>query len=365
MNRRNRGFTLVELMIALVIMMLAMTAVSTFLVGARGRGGVLNLYKQQSKIAQSGMDSIIGLEMLRKDVEHAGYGLPWNNIPNYAEAASMILNDAPSSAPRGVVSVDGGGLNGSDRLVIKSSVVAMNDACKKWTTLQAGDIKRSWTTVPDNVANLGDFDRVIVITPGSAGGNRRSLVNPGTWSTTYNNTGLGGFAPASPAEPRLIYGIDEPGGTALRMPFNRADYYLSTASVPQRCSQNTAVLVKAVVLQNTTGALDTELPLLDCVAGMQVQYLLDTDGDGVLEPPVDDVSGLTAQEIRDQVRMVQVSILAHEGQYDPAYTHADDNVALGNVNIDLSGSPFGTAGRGLHYRWKVYNLVMTADNLGN
>ena len=53
MKRRERGFTLVEVMIALFVMFLVMNAVSTFMVGVKGRGGVLNQYKQQSRIAQS------------------------------------------------------------------------------------------------------------------------------------------------------------------------------------------------------------------------------------------------------------------------------------------------------------------------
>ncbi|HBX43179.1 MAG TPA: hypothetical protein DEH27_05035 [Deltaproteobacteria bacterium] len=352
MSRRERGFTLVEVMIALFVMFLAMTAVSTFLVGVKGSGGVLNLYKQQSRIAQSGMDSIIGLEIFRKDLEQAGYGLPWNNIPAYIEATSMILNDS-GNAPRGIVSVDGGGVSGSDYLVLKATNVAMNDACRKWTTLETGDVKRAWTTVPANAENLNAADRVIVMAPGSTGTNWRSLVIAGgAFSTTYNNTAA--FAPATAADTRIIYGIDD--ATAPRMPFNRADYYLSTANVPQRCAPNTGVLVKAVVKQ-ADGDLDAPLPLLDCVASMQVRYMLDTDGDGSVDTPLTDITALDAQQIRQQVRRVQVSILAHEGQRDPGYTHSPTNIPVAGTPVDISPNR--------NYRWKVYDVVVTPENLRN
>lgn len=354
MSRRERGFTLIEVLITLMVMFLVMNAVSAFLVGVRGRGGLLNQYKQQSKIAQSGMDAIIGLEIFRKDLEQAGHGLPWNNIPAYNEAASAILNDSPG-APRGIVSVDSPvfTLNNADYLVIKASTVAMNDACKKWTTLQTGDVKRAWTTVPANAENMNDLDQVIVMAPGSTGTNWRSLVvSGGAWSTTFNNTGPGGFAPATALDTRVIYGIDD--ATALRMPFNRADYYLSNANVPQRCAPNTGVLVKAVV-KHSDGTLDAPLPLLDCVASMQVQYALDTDGDGTADALSTDISALDAQQIREQVRRVQVSILAHEGQRDPAYTHSPNNIPVGGTLVDISPHR--------NYRWKVYDVVVTPENL--
>lgn len=353
MMARKRGFTLVEVMIALVVMLIAMTAVSTFLVGTRGSGGVLNAFKQQGKIAQSGLDSIIGLEILRKDIEHAGYGVPWNNIPVYNEATSGILNDSPTAAPRGIVSVDAPAftLNNADYLVIKASCVAMNDACRKWTTLQVGDAKRAWITVPANAENMNNTDRVIVMAPGSTGTNWRSLVIAGgAFATTYNSTAA--FAPANLSDTRLVYGIDD--ASALRMPFNRADYYLSNANVPQHCAPNTGVLVKAVVKQ-ADGTLDTPLPLLDCVASMQVQYMLDTDGDGTVDATSTDISALSAQQIRGQVRRVHVSLLTHEGQLDPSYTHSPTNIPVGGTAVNISPN--------VNYRWKVYELVVTPDNL--
>ncbi len=355
MSRRKEGFTLVEVMIALVVLFLVMHAVSTFLVGVRGRGGVLNQYKQQSRIAQSGMDAIIGLEILRKDLESAGYGVPWNNIPAYNEATSGILNDSPSSAPRGIVSVDSPvfTLNNADYLVIKASSVAMHDAGRKWTILQTGDVKRSWTTVPANAENLNAADRVIVMAPGSTGTNWRSLVVAGgAFSTTYNNTAA--FASATAADTRIIYGIDD--ATAPRMPFNRADYYLSNANVPQRCAPNTGVLVKAVV-QQADGTLGAPLPLLDCVASMQVLYALDTDADGTVDATSTDISALDAQQVRQQLRRVQVSVLAHEGQLDPGYTHSPANIPVAGTAVDISAQR--------NYRWKVYDLVVTPENLRN
>lgn len=354
MRRRERGFTLVEVMISLAILALVMSAVSGFFLGS------MEQFRRQSRIAQSGMDSRIGIELLRKDIEHAGYGVPWNNIPAYTDAASGILSDS-NVAPRGIVSVNGGGLNGSDYLVIKAANVGTSEVCKKWTTLQVGDVKRSWTTVPANYENLNNTDRVVVLAPGGTGTNWRSLVVPAGWSTTFNNTAA--FAPGVPSDTRVIYGIDGPdGGNPLRMPFNRADYFVSTANVPQRCAPNSGVLVKSVV-RHADGLLGTEMPLLDCVASMQVWYDLDTDADGAVDMASDDITGLTAGQIRDQVKQARISLLAHEGQYDRTYTHSVSSINVAGVPVDLTVVAF--QGNGRKYRWKVYTLSVTPQDLGS
>ncbi len=88
-------------------------------------------------------------------------------------------------------------------------------------------------------------------------------------------------------ETRIVYGVDP--DTDLRMPFNRADYFISNANVPQRCAPNTGVLEKVVVNQNG-GGLTNFLPLLDCVADMQVVYRRDTNGDGTIDNTTDDIA---------------------------------------------------------------------------
>jgi len=353
MRRDTKGFTLIELMLTLLILFLVMNSLSTFFLG------VMRQYKQQSKIAETGVETILGLELLRQDVQYAGLGLPWNNIPAYSEAVSGLLNDSASNPPRSIVSIDNSvfTLNNSDYLVIKSAQVGMSDACRKWTTLRAGNVRRTWS---DNNDTLNGTDRVVVISPGSGGSTSRSLVVAGgAFSSTYNNTNA--FAPALPSDTLLIYGIDGPGANPLRMPFNRADFYLDTTSVPRRCAPNTGVLVKSVVSQSD-GTLTTPLPLLDCVASMQVVYRLDTDGNGTIDATSSDLSGLTAQQIREQVKEVRVYLLIHEGQRDDSYRHSPttiyvgDNTIGGGANFDVSANR--------NYRWKVQSLVVNMNNLG-
>ena len=66
------GFTMVELMVTMVVFVLAISAASQIFTK------LLTQFKQQSKIAETNIEGIVGLDLLRQDIKHAGLGLPWN-----------------------------------------------------------------------------------------------------------------------------------------------------------------------------------------------------------------------------------------------------------------------------------------------
>ncbi len=341
-KRHNKGFTLIEVMITLLILVVVLTAASGLF------SLVLGQYKQQSKIAETGMERIMGLELLRQDIARAGHGLPWNNLAGiaYSEAASGTFNDLPPNAPRAVLSGNNTGFGGSDRLIVKAASVGIAPVCQRWTLLDSTGATRAWTPAAENpVAG----DRVIVLAPGATEDTRRSLVAVGSaYSTDFSL--VAGYRPLNVGETRIVYGIDD--GAALRMPYNRAEYYIDNTSVPQTCAPNTGVLVKAV-LSHATGALSAPLPLLDCVADFQVWYGVDSNSDGVLESS-DDISLLDARGIRTQLKEVRVSILAQEGQRDRSYTHP-----VGAINVAGHVTAVDR-----QFRWRVYEMVVKPINLG-
>jgi prepilin-type N-terminal cleavage/methylation domain len=356
MNRRNAAFTLVELMIAMAIVMVVLyAAINFFIVSVRQ-------YKVQTKITETNVEGILGLELFRQDLENLGYGLPWNNLGLYSETG-VALNDGNNIAPRAVLSIDGATftVNNSDYLVIKSARVGMSDAAGKWTTLtQTGSI-RTWTPATENLA---DTDYVIVLAVGSTDANRRSLVNNSSPYTTYSAVSSTSFLPVDPYSANIVYGIDN---VQPVRPFNRADYYIdnTAGTVPQRCAPNTGVLVKAVLPHD--GTTPTLLPLLDCAADMQVVY-------GIKSSPTDNLvtyipnqalfyppasSTPTAADIRSQLVEVRVHILAQEGQRDDSYTTPSNTIFVGSQGI---GRTFDVSGY-RNYRWKQYSIVVKPKNL--
>ncbi|MDA8089001.1 MAG: hypothetical protein M0Z61_02080 [Nitrospiraceae bacterium] len=344
----ENGFTIVELMVTLVISLFAIMATTSLFAQLFAR------FKQESRVAQTDIGSELGLEYLRREIHSAGYGLPWvvNGVA-YAESsvANATTDDAPSNPPRAIFTVPGGGLFGSDWIVIKSQMAAsMTDsAAGRSTTLRMGNVKRVWGNVNDDFVNS---DNVIVL---STIDNTISLVNnAGAFSVTYNNTAP--YAPASTEQTNMIYGVANTvdASNGLRMPFNRADYFITNspaiAKVPLRCAPGTGELVKAIMNPDkVNGGGFSYFPVLDCVANMKVEFQLANN----IYDNGTTVATYSAAQIRQNLKEVLVYILAQEGQKEPSYTSAAQipmNDPMGNNFPNLLNGQ-------LNYRWKVYTIV--------
>lgn len=432
MIRKERGFTLVELMITMVIFVMVIAAVSNIF------SGLLNQFKQQSKIAETNIEGIVGLEMLRTDVQQAGFGIPWNVeltgdesgddnwevlAGNYTEAFStgggsanpldaIYYNDgSPASAipaptqrraPRPILAENNAGpLMGtaptwrSDYLVVKAASISSSAASQAWTHVTNDDtinsnITRNWNTAGEDLAGA---NRVIVLRPamGAGSAQQRVLITSNaatpalfTTFTEASDNDQDVFEPAlGTSQTHLIYGVDP--STNLRMPFNRADYYVSRPTeTPSRCAPNTGVLYKAILAQGAVAAatqFGAPLPLLDCVADMQVVFVTETTP-ATIPPTIqwnnaDWTNGLTAQNIRDQLREVRIYVLAHEGQRDTSFTFTNFSLGCGGVanclrvgDLDpigtLRGREFDLSWIGAdfaNYRWKIYTLSVQLPNL--
>jgi hypothetical protein len=132
--------------------------------------------------------------------------------------------------------------------------------------------------------------------------------------------------------------------------------------MPQACARNTGILYKATINQGD-GDLNRH-PLIDCVADMQVIFRLDTNNDGTIDSTVEDISGLTAQQIREQLKEVRVYILSHEGQRDSAFKYSNGTVTVGEFGLGRTFNLSSIIGPGWeNYRWKVSVLVVKPRNL--
>jgi prepilin-type N-terminal cleavage/methylation domain-containing protein len=370
MRMRNNGFTLIELMVVILLLGLFLGMTSQMFIS------MLNDYKQGAKEAESNIKGIIGLELIKRDIESAGYGLPWA-IPQgttYQEASdptASTFNDAPAQPPRAILSGDNmpaasGRITGSDYLVIKSVSMATNAACVVWHELYSAKTDTDKRVPLRDSGNLSSTDRVMILLPGSpdnfSAGKDRMLLAP---------TGLGlatqvQFADAAnyadDEADAVIYGVDS--DTSLRMPFNRADYYINTSvERPSTCAPGTGVLVKSIINQSNGGLFT--LPLLDCVADMQVVAWLDVDQDGVGETPSDGLLLATAQNIRNNLKEVRVYILVQEGQKDSNFIFSSSTVRVGEEGPPATGRVFNLTGIAdwQHYRWKLYTMIIQTSNV--
>ena len=440
MIRREEGFTLVELLITMVVFVLVIAAASSIF------SSLLNQFKQQSRIMESNTEGVVGLEMLRSDLQQAGFGLPWHAetggpedaddnwqaLDRYLEAAGASNSDptdpsyyndgdTPSAfpgppinrAPRAILAQNdagpelGNGLH-SDYLVVKSTSIGLGAPAQKWTYITNDDdviSVRIWNPTNDPAAaknayeDLENNDLVVLerAAMGTGGLNQRVLLtNGGAFFTTFMDTAAAfpaAFKPLLSGDTNIIYGV---ATTALRAPFNRADFYVAAPvdNMPSKCAPNTGILYKAVMNQGTgAGGGDfTRYPLLDCVADMQVVFLTfeDLNNNGTMEAKELQLEnadypyttfgatgqGLIAQEIRDRVKGVVVYVLAHEGQRDTNFTFNNFSTGCGVGNCirvgdfdnlgNLMGREFDLSriGAGFaNYRWKVYKIAAELPNL--
>ena len=135
--------------------------------------------------------------------------------------------------------------------------------------------------------------------------------------------------------------------------------------MPQRCAPGTGILFKSVV-GHATGTL-TDYPLLDCVADFQVVYSLDRNNNGSIEETsAAGLATLSAADIRNQLKNIQVYILTHEGKKDTSYTYPNNTIGVGPGTglISGSGRTFGLySSSQKNYRWKVYRITVSPKNL--
>lgn len=394
----SRGFSLVELIVVMGMFVLVIAIASDAF------NTILKNASQQSRTAESNIEGIVGLEIMRKDIASAGFGLPWSfqsaitydevdKDKGAQETIAAAYNGTPgvtaqSAIPRAVFGGDNVSLatpdinqliDGSDYLVIRATSIGATETAQRWSYMNYTSVVKPSTISPVTWSkeNLKDDDWVTVVRMGLSGRFTKELVvSGGEFTTTYGN--LTNFTPQESKITNYIYGVyyKDTDNTPPRMPFNRTDYYVRRPAaseynkIPQRCAPNTGILYKANVSHKNGDFANTELPLLDCVADMQVVYQLETSTNGLLTD-TGDISGLSAEQIREQLKTVQVFLLTHEGGRDPLFVYPNATIGVGpsaNGTTSGTGRTYNLStniGIGWqNYRWKLYRLIVKPANIG-
>jgi hypothetical protein len=365
-------------MIELLVVMLVFAVI--IIAASQSFAPLLSQTKQQSKIAVNNIEGMLGLEVMRRDISQAGFGLYWAldpvsaptvspfyvEVTAAADAAGAALNDAPDGNPRALVFGVGTGLNNSDRIAVKSVNAASNQMSEHWAYLYASSgpgmnpTVNTWTPASENI---GAGEYVVVVRPDES--NRYLQLTKATNVASVKFTDV--TTNYDPGSTSLIFSL---GTTALpKMPFNRADYVVAGAidgyTLPSRCAQGTGVLYKKVVNQavGSTGFLSA-LPILDCVADMQVGYRSDSNADGYADTIFSVASSTVATGIpvdntgARQIREIRVYILAQEGQLDRNYTYPNATVRVGEAGLYGRDFNMNTITNWQNYRWKLYTLAI-------
>ncbi len=428
MIRNQKGFTLVELIVTMAVF------IFVIIISTDAFNVILTQSSRLMRSEESNIEGMIGLEQFRHDIQQGGYGLPHQFpaiAPVYSEAAggtSSTYNDAPSGVPRAYTSGDGltgfsgGGtagniVNGSDYLAIRGSSVGRSTASQRWTYLRYSSSTPTPKTWPSANENIDNNAKVIVLNRTFSNGqysnqlvtNSALASTPSSvdyYSATYRSDGLNdsvwsdttAFNPTTANDIYFIYGLDKASTSSassinLRMPFNRTDYFVSrpATNMPALCAPGSGILYKTTVNQIDGGL--GYMPLVDCVADMQVIYgwdlknsglsgtdgLIDTysraDGGAVSgAASIAEVKGClgtgaqqigypsAAECIRTSLKLIKVYLLVQDGGKDKNYT-SPATFELYDTGESALGRLYTLAGDMRNYRWKVYRITVRPNNL--
>lgn len=389
---KHDGFSLVELLIVMVIFIVVI------MISSQAFERIISSASKETKNSDSNVQGIVGLEMMRSDLEHAGFGLPWSLdfTADFAESDVAInwlakgidpktFNDInntsadPLKVPRAIQSAAATGAtnaweNGRDYLVIKSNYVGLNKTAKKFTYVTYSTSSMSYLKLTNDINE--DFvtdDRVITLNATD-----RKLIGTDMTHFSYSVPAIAdgkfvvptAYQPTSSDLNYLVYGVNS--ASDLAFPYNRVDYYIKRPSdvkdIPSRCAPGTGILYKAHLNHAGTSRGVTQYPLLECIADMQIVYSLDTNTTGAVDfhGGEDVLTGLSAAQIRQQLKEVRVYILTHEGQIDRSYTYPNKLITVGEFGAgrDYDVSNLGGIGTTWqNYRWKLYTLVVKPKNI--
>jgi len=360
----NRGMTLVELLIALVIVVLVLAA--AFMSFNR----LFQSFKSQTKVSESHLSSLIGLELLRKDIEMAGFGLPYNcsgiSFNEAVNAPASNYNDVSNASNvRAFVLGNNAGPNSSDYLVIRSAFNPYDDETTKWAYFIGNDTASgSPCPIPITAGGASSFssNTNVVVVDGEES-LKDIQQNSGNWKFHMASSGGLNVCPDNLTANHfyLVYGVESDNDTNpdMRAPFNRVDYYLSAPSggMPVKCATNTYEFYRAQ-FNHSDGGFNPQ-PVLDCVKDLQVSFATYDNSTGTTSwgaPP----SSAYNQKVK--VKEVRVFILYQEGQKERGVV-TTSSIVLGDGDTGTLKT-FTPSGDDAHYRWRVKELGFQPMNLG-
>ena len=304
----KRGFTLVEMVVAMtiisIIMALSAAAFKRVVLGTR----------TQTKSVQSGMDKIMGLGLVRLDLEHVGFG-----IASDETSLPIVWNEGAAPVNR--------------KLTLRSTLNNSNQDTMGWMLLNCSSgATIGVSTIVDRRENAGNKYLVLL--------DEDKKYVGGATAASYVCPAVAGVYSAYPYDNTVTDGCT---GSQV---CNQVVYELGTTQSLSSCATGTRQLLRKV-------GGGSGVPVLNCVADFLVRFDLDTNGDGTVDISDDDGTNLpaTTANVITQVKSINTYVLMQMGQRDRELTFTGDTTMGGAIPLDNSGVTDFT-----QYRWKVLKL---------
>lgn len=298
---RNRGFSMVELMVAMVITLILMAGVSQVFLSSK------KSYVIQDTLGRMQENGRYAMEVITTDLRRAGY---WGG--------NADINAIDDNTPAGI--------NNGNKIATDDGSCTNTDWARMLTFAIFGrdDNRTSYGCLPSDPSHAGDILVVRYAAPWVVGG----VTTP-----TFDNNQY--YIRSSLFEGKLFRGQDEAAnpvtGAAVRtaeLVSNGYFIHTSTNSDPNKCTGSAAIpSLYRIALRS--GALVSE-EIAYGVDQFQVQYGLDTNADGTVDSYVD-APVATDTTSWGQVIAARVWVLVRAECPETGYTNSN-TYAIGNVN---------------------------------
>ncbi len=332
----EKGLSIVELIITMFIVFLVLTgAYFTYT-------NLLKGFKKETISIETEMEKLVGSEILRLDIEHAGYGIGLDEplFPIEWADDTNLKNKA---------------------LILRATLNNTNSKTFGWMLFKCPD--RSSTLEESMIVDnrLDKTNKALVLL-----NDKRRIASTSTDLKLDSNCPEEGVFVGFPIDRELV---NRTGKFDCRNQICHAvKYTLSIGNSLTDCNPYTKNLLR------------NGKPVLDCVADMKVKYWLDTDLDGKINTEsttsfkdlnedgiLDDIGrffdvnsdgNITSDELRKELKLITVYLLIQEGKYDPEFTFEN---STGYVEVD--GVKLKLPADYQHYRWKVLKITVKPINL--
>jgi|GEM_PF-1032410 len=323
------GFSLIEVMAALVILSIALTAVfATFISQQKS-------FTIQNRVAEMQANLRQAVEYISRDIRLAGYGIPGNvSMP----AGTVAVGVTPM---RWLYPSDNA--TGPDQLYLLYRFDM--DANQPPTLLSADMGTVSATISVNSITSFNNGDLILVTDNAISTADLFKITAAPNGTTLPHDTNGYNASSLHPTFPAGGY-IVSPAAMVAKARFVR--YFIDSTTDPSH---------PTLMVDRMTGA--SPQPVADDIEDMQVQYNMDTDGNGALETvgvnnPATGNSGVTGIALNpSQIRQVRLLFIARSRLPEAGWS--ETRPALGN-------RPAGTSPDG--YRRRIYDIVIDVRNSG-
>ncbi len=335
MNNK-KGLSLLELVITMFIVLLVLGgAYLTYT-------NLLKGFKTETLSAESEMEKLVGSEIIRLDLEHAGYGVGRDeNVPP--------IEWIPSQ----------------NRLVIRSTLNNTNNKTFGWLLIKCDSAS---SLLKDSIVVDRRYDKsnqyIILLDA------KKKIISTSSFLKIDNTTTCPdkGIFAGFPIDMDVI---NRSGSACINQYCHEVVYRLSSYKNRDKlkdCNPDTHNLLR------------NNKPVLDCVSDFKIRYGIDTDGDGLIDKydtraffdndrdgtldssasftDIDGNGAVNSWDLRRELKIITLYLLIQDGKYDPGYNF---NNSTGYIEVD--GLKLNLPPDYQHYRWRILKISVKPMNL--